>query len=116
MGGARKYSSHSWLNRWRVLGISMVSYSALSLGDCFGLYSSAVKAKFNLTQDQLDTIGTAPFLFNLVGFAMIPGWLNDRYGGEVTLVGAGLITGAGLLLFYAIFSPCTIRCPHRLVT
>jgi hypothetical protein len=62
MGTARRV----WMDRWRVLGISMVSYSALSLGDCFGLYSDEVKRVFHLNQDQLDTIGTAPFLFNLV--------------------------------------------------
>jgi hypothetical protein len=32
---------------------------------------------------------------------MIPGWLNDRHGGGVVLLGGGLLAGAGLLLFYA---------------
>ena len=35
------------LGRWGVLAFSLVSYSGLGFGDTFGLYSQAVKDKFN---------------------------------------------------------------------
>ena len=80
--------------------MSMLSYSILGMGDCFGLYSPAVKEKFNLTQSELDTIGTAPFVFNTVGFALIPGLINDRFGAPLTLAAGGIITGLGLLFWW----------------
>jgi hypothetical protein len=90
----------SW-DRWQVLAASMVAYSVLGMGDCFGLYSGKLKDTFELTQSELDTIGTAPFFFNLAGFAIIPGILNDRYGGQFVMVCSGVLSGLGLALFYA---------------
>lgn len=90
-----------WLDRWRVLGLSLVAYSGLGFGDTFGLYSQATKEGFNLTQSELDAVAMAGFWPNLAGAAMIPGLVNDRYGGPATLFGAAFFIFVGLLGYWA---------------
>lgn len=41
-------------------------------------------------KDELTTIGMAGFIPNLAGAALIPGLVNDMYGGAVVMAGAGV--------------------------
>ena len=59
-----------------------------------------LKSQFDLTQDQVDSIATAGLWPNILGAAIIPGFVNDRFGPRVTIAGAASFTSAGLLLFW----------------
>ena len=84
-----------------MLGLSLLSYSGLGIGDTFGLYSQAVKDRFNCTQGQIESIAMAGFWPNLIGTALIPGLVNDRFGGGVTMAGAAAFIFVGLFGFWA---------------
>lgn len=89
------------LDRWHIFAITLISYSGLGIGDSFGLYSATVKETFSLTQGQLDSIGMAGYWPNLLGAAIIPGLVGDRFGGGAAMLGAGLLIALGLMLFWA---------------
>ena len=102
-------------DRWVMLGLTVFSYQGLSFCDNFGIYSAQVKQQYGFSQDQLDSIATAGFWPNLVGAAIIPGLVNDRYGAPVTLVGAGVFTFLGLFVFWLTISegiPIVAGSPH----
>lgn len=101
--------------RWTMLGLAVFSYQGLSFCDNFGIFSSEVKSQFELTQDQLNSIATAGFWPNLLGAAIVPGLVNDRFGAPVTMVGAGVFTSAGLGGFWLTVTgrlPVLMGSPH----
>jgi len=49
----------------------------------------------------LDSIGMAGYWPNLVGAAIIPGLVGDRFGGGAAMLGAALCISTGLMLFWA---------------
>jgi nitrate/nitrite transporter NarK len=62
---------------------------ALTSGNyAFSVYSGALKHSLKLTQDDLDSIATYPYIAGL--FTWLPGILNDRCGPRLTtMLGAG---------------------------
>ena len=104
VGSAMPKGTSCVYDRWVMLGLTVFSYQGLSFCDNFGIYSAQVKQQYGFSQDQLDSIATAGFWPNLVGAAIVPGLVNDRYGAPVTLVGAGVFTFLGLFGFWLTIS------------
>ena len=102
-------------DRWVMLGLTVFSYQGLSFCDNFGIYSAQVKRQFSLSQDELDSIATAGFWPNLLGAAIVPGLVNDKYGAPITLAGAGVFTFLGLVGFWLTLTdgvPIVVGSPH----
>ena len=65
------------LSRWHVL---VASYLAIFTGQAgsWGIYSNTVKATFDLSQSQLDTVASANAYINIALLSILPGLLYDR--------------------------------------
>ena len=77
--------------------------SALTTGAttyAFSFYSSALKRSLHLTQNQLDTLGSATFAAGV--FSWIPGMIVDRYGSKLCIVVGGLGNACVLSLYWFI--------------
>jgi hypothetical protein len=91
------------MTRWSALSASMLSYSGVGI-DVYGIYSPLLKSKLGLRQAELETIGTAGALVNLVGLSSVPGLLADKWGPRVAMVGAIVLESTGLWLFWGTLS------------
>ena len=65
----------------------------------FGIYSKALKAQFNMSQQQLDNINTIPYAFGIL--SPLCGMLMKRLGPRLTLLIAG--SGMGCLQLLTFF-------------
>ena len=96
MGGASPLS-----NRWVLLSGALFAYGGLGFCENWALYSDDIKSTWRLDQSATSSIAAAAFYGNCAGLAMVPGFVNDRFGPAVTLCGAALFTALGMALFYA---------------
>ena len=88
------------MTRWHSLSGSFVAYSAVGI-DQWAIYSPLLKSRLGITQGQLETIGVAGSLVNLVGLSSVPGLLADKYGPRLAVTGSFFLYGGGLWLFWA---------------
>ena len=66
----------------------------------FAVYGGALKQTLSLTQDDLDTIGTFPYISGF--FVWIPGRLNDRYGPRAAIRCGGAGMALGTVAYWAV--------------
>ena len=102
------------LTRWHTLSASFIAYTGVGI-DMYAIYSPLLKSQLNLTQGQLETIGVAGALVNLVGLSSVPGLLADKYGPRVAVTGAMVFYGSGLWLFWATLSGLLPSHPSTIV-
>jgi hypothetical protein len=83
--------------------------SALTTGAttyAFSFYSSDLKSKLLLSQNQLDTLSSATFVAGLVSW--IPGLIVDRYGPRFAMI-VGSVCNAILLTYYWLLATKRIK-------
>ena len=73
-----------WHTRWVTLAAALVVESVSGLFYAFSLYSPALRARFDLSQSQLDLIGTAGNWGGNVGIHI--GFFFRRFGPRSTLL------------------------------
>lgn len=67
-----------YVNKWIVLSACIFVQFTSGLAYCFSLFSDALKIKFNLTQTQIETIGS---MINCGGYStVIAGLFYDAVG------------------------------------
>lgn len=87
--------------------------SALTTGAtiyAFSFYSSDLKSSLQLSQNQLDTLGSATFVAGLVSW--IPGLIVDRYGPRFAMI-VGSVCNAILLTWYWLLVTKRIKLFHH---
>ena len=87
-------------SRLTALVACMFVVSLTSGNYAFSVYSGALKHTLKLTQSDLDTLGTYPYIAGL--FTWIPGIINDRYGARVATVLGCLGMAASLAIYWAV--------------
>ena len=86
-------------SRWLALAIAFLAESISGMIYAFSLYSDNLQAQFNLTQSELDMLGTAS---NWGGnFGIHVGLLLDVVGPQYTMLLGGVLGSASWLLFWA---------------
>jgi MFS family permease len=78
----------------------MIAAVATGSSYTFGIYSSALKTSFGLTQPQLETISISCFCVGFVTF--VPGLIGDKLGPRRTILLGGLLQSTSFLLFWAL--------------
>ena len=66
----------------------------------FSVYGGALKASLELTQDDLDTIATFPYISGL--FVWVPGRLNDRWGPRAAIRFGATGMALGTVAYWAV--------------
>ncbi len=83
---------------WVMVGASLIVASTLfGIRFSFGVFFKSLESEFDLTRAVTSSLFSAYMLLCAV-FAMVGGWVSDRYGPRIIVLALGLFTGFSLLL------------------
>lgn len=97
MAGAQR-PAHTWWRPWSIVGVS-TTVNALAWGarSTFALFYVALLEEFAWGRGAT-ALGYSLSWLGFVGFAPAAGWLSDRWGTRVVVIGGGLTLGLALAL------------------